>query len=254
MAGINKAIIVGRLGSDPESRPTQNGGMVVNFSIATSEKWTDKNTGQPQERTEWHSITCFNKVAELAAQYLKKGSQVYIEGKLRTDKYTDQNGIERSSTKIHADQLSFLGDSNGNGGNGNNTNYQRNAPQGQGFGGQPQNFGNQQQPFANQQQPFANQQQPFANQQQPQHFGNQQPQMPQGQGFGGQQQQPVQQPQQMPVQGQQPQMPQQMPQGQGFGGQQPMQHPQQMPNQGFNNQMGQGQLPKAAPIDDDIPF
>ena len=214
MAGINKAIIVGRLGSDPESRPTQNGGMVVNFSIATSEKWTDKNTGQPQERTEWHSITCFNKVAELAAQYLKKGSQVYIEGKLRTDKYTDQNGIERSSTKIHADQLSFLGDSNGNGGNGNNTNYQRNAPQGQGFGGQPQNFGNQQQPFANQQQPFANQQQP-------QHFGNQQPQMPQGQGFGGQQ---------------------------------PMQHPQQMPNQGFNNQMGQGQLPKAAPIDDDIPF
>ena len=247
MAGINKAIIVGRLGSDPESRPTQNGGMVVNFSIATSEKWTDKNTGQPQERTEWHSITCFNKVAELAAQYLKKGSQVYIEGKLRTDKYTDQNGIERSSTKIHADQLSFLGDSNGNGGNGNNTNYQRNAPQGQGFGGQPQNFGNQQQPFANQQQPFANQQQP-------QHFGNQQPQMPQGQGFGGQQQQPVQQPQQMPVQGQQPQMPQQMPQGQGFGGQQPMQHPQQMPNQGFNNQMGQGQLPKAAPIDDDIPF
>ena len=247
MAGINKAIIVGRLGSDPESRPTQNGGMVVNFSIATSEKWTDKNTGQPQERTEWHSITCFNKVAELAAQYLKKGSQVYIEGKLRTDKYTDQNGIERSSTKIHADQLSFLGDSNSNGGNGNNTNYQRNAPQGQGFGGQPQNFGNQQQPFANQQQPFANQQQP-------QHFGNQQPQMPQGQGFGGQQQQPVQQPQQMPVQGQQPQMPQQMPQGQGFGGQQPMQHPQQMPNQGFNNQMGQGQLPKAAPIDDDIPF
>ena len=228
MAGINKAIIVGRLGSDPESRPTQNGGIVVNFSIATSEKWTDKNTGQPQERTEWHSITCFNKVAELAAQYLKKGSQVYIEGKLRTDKYTDQNGIERSSTKIHADQLSFLGDSNGNGGNGNNTNYQRNATQGQGFGGQqqqPQNFGNQQQPFANQQQP--------------QNFGNQQPQMPQGQGFGGQQ--PVQQPQQMP-------------QGQGFGGQQPMQNPQQMPNQGFNNQMGQGQLPKAAPIDDDIPF
>ena len=238
MAGVNKAIIVGRLGSDPESRPTQNGGMVVNFSIATSEKWTDKNTGQPQERTEWHSITCFNKVAELAAQYLKKGSQVYIEGKLRTDKYTDQNGIERSSTKIQAEQLSFLGD--GNGGNGNNTNYQRNAPQGQGFNGQqqqPQNFGNQQQPFANQQQP--------------QHFGNQQPQMPQGQGFNGQQQQPVQQPQQMPIQGQQPQMPQ----GQGFGNQQqPMQHPQQMPNQGFNNQMGQGMLPKAAPIDDDIPF
>ena len=246
MAGINKAIIVGRLGSDPESRPTQNGGIVVNFSIATSEKWTDKNTGQPQERTEWHSITCFNKVAELAAQYLKKGSQVYIEGKLRTDKYTDQNGIERSSTKIQADQLSFLGDSNGNGGNGNNTNYQRNATQGQGFGGQqqqPQNFGNQQQPFANQQQPqnFGNQQQPFANQQQPQNFGNQQ------QPFANQQQ-----PQNFG--NQQPQMPQQMPQGQGFGGQQPMQNPQQMPNQGFNNQMGQGQLPKAAPIDDDIPF
>lgn len=107
--GINKAIIVGNLGNDPEMRYLPNGTAVTTISVATSESWTDKNTGQPQERTEWHRIEAFGKLAEIMGQYLRKGSQVYIEGSIRTDKWQDQSGQDRYSTKIRADQLQMLG-------------------------------------------------------------------------------------------------------------------------------------------------
>ncbi len=107
--GINKAIIVGNLGNDPETRFLPNGTAVCTISVATSESWTDKNTGQPQERTEWHRIEAFGKLAEIMGQYLRKGSQVYIEGSIRTDKWQDQNGQDRYSTKIRADQMQMLG-------------------------------------------------------------------------------------------------------------------------------------------------
>jgi len=108
MSGINKAIILGNLGKDPEVRYTQSGSAVASFSIATSETWKDKNTGDKQEKTEWHNITAFGKLAEIIGQYLHKGSKVYIEGKLQTDKYTDSNGVEKYSTKIIANQMQML--------------------------------------------------------------------------------------------------------------------------------------------------
>ncbi|PID66121.1 MAG: single-stranded DNA-binding protein [Gammaproteobacteria bacterium] len=107
--GINKAIIVGNLGNDPETRYLPNGTAVTTISVATSESWTDKNTGQPQERTEWHRIEAFGRLAEIMGQYLRKGSQVYIEGSIRTDKWQDQSGQDRYSTKIRADQMQMLG-------------------------------------------------------------------------------------------------------------------------------------------------
>lgn len=107
--GVNLAIIVGNLGNDPEMRYMPNGDAVCNISVATSESWTDKNTGQPQERTEWHRIEAFGKLAEIMGQYLRKGSQVYIEGSIRTDKWQDNNGQDRYSTKIRADQMQMLG-------------------------------------------------------------------------------------------------------------------------------------------------
>ncbi|MPV85965.1 single-stranded DNA-binding protein [Ostreibacterium oceani] len=113
--GVNKAIIVGNLGNDPEMRYMPNGTAVTTLSVATSETWTDKNTGQPQERTEWHRIEAFGKLAEIMGQYLRKGSQVYIEGSIRTDKYTDNQGVEKYSTKIRADQMQMLGGKQGGG-------------------------------------------------------------------------------------------------------------------------------------------
>lgn len=107
--GVNKVIIVGNLGADPEMRYMPNGNAVTNISVATSETWTDKQTGQAQERTEWHRISAFGKLAEIMGQYLKKGSQVYIEGSLRTRKWQDQNGQDRYSTDIIADQMQMLG-------------------------------------------------------------------------------------------------------------------------------------------------
>jgi len=109
MKGVNKATIVGTLGADPEIRYTADGGAVTNVSIATNEKWKDKKTGEAQERTEWHKCTFFGRQAEIAGEYLKKGSQVYIEGKLRTEQYTDKEGVERYSTKIIVDVLQLLG-------------------------------------------------------------------------------------------------------------------------------------------------
>ncbi len=98
--GINKVILVGNLGRDPEIRYTANGGQVTNITVATSEGWKDKQTGQMQERTEWHRVVFFDKLAEIAGQYLQKGSQVYIEGKLQTRKWQDQNGMDRYTTEI----------------------------------------------------------------------------------------------------------------------------------------------------------
>ena len=111
--GINKAILIGHLGQDPEVRFTPSGSAVANISIATTDKWRDKQTGNVQERTEWHRVVLFNKTAEIAQQYLKKGAQVYIEGRLQTRKWTDQQGIERYSTEIVANDMQMLGGSGG---------------------------------------------------------------------------------------------------------------------------------------------
>ncbi len=100
MAGINKVILVGNLGAKPEIKYASNGNAISNLSIATSESWTDKTTGEKQERTEWHRVSLFGKLAEIAAQYTDKGSKVYVEGKLETRKYTDNAGIEKYSTSV----------------------------------------------------------------------------------------------------------------------------------------------------------
>jgi single-strand DNA-binding protein len=101
MAGINKVILVGRLGDEPQLKHASNGNAIASFSIATSEKWTDKNTGEKKQNTEWHRISCFGKVAEIAGQYLQKGSQVYVEGKLQTRKWQDKTGADRYTTEVN---------------------------------------------------------------------------------------------------------------------------------------------------------
>jgi len=119
--GVNKVILVGNLGNDPETRYTQAGAAITNISVATSETWKDKQTGQPQERTEWHRVVFFNRLAEIAGEYLRKGSKVYVEGSLRTRKWQDQSGQDRYSTEVVASEMQML-DSRG-------------AGQGQGQGG-----------------------------------------------------------------------------------------------------------------------
>ena len=111
MRGVNKTITVGTLGADPEVKQFSNGGSVTTISVATSEQWIDKQTGEKREATEWHRISLYQKLGEIAAQYLRKGSQVYIEGSLRTRKYQDQNGQDRYVTEIRADQMQMLGGS-----------------------------------------------------------------------------------------------------------------------------------------------
>lgn len=106
--GVNKVIIVGNLGNDPDCRYTQGGAAITNISVATSETWKDKQTGQPQERTEWHRVVFFNRLAEIAGEYLKKGSKVYIEGALRTRKWQDKQGQDRYTTEIIADEMQML--------------------------------------------------------------------------------------------------------------------------------------------------
>ena len=113
--GINKVILVGNLGQDPETRYMPSGGAVTNLRIATSESWKDKQTGEQQERTEWHSVAMFNRLAEIAAEYLRKGSQVYIEGKLRTRKWQDKEGRDRYTTEVIADEMQMLGGRGGAG-------------------------------------------------------------------------------------------------------------------------------------------
>ena len=107
--GVNKAIIVGTLGQDPEVRYTANGSPVANISVATNENWKDRNTGEMQERTEWHRIVMFGRLAEIAQQYLKKGSQAYFEGRIQTRKWQDQSGNDRYSTEIVANEMQMLG-------------------------------------------------------------------------------------------------------------------------------------------------
>ncbi|CAM3799316.1 single-stranded DNA-binding protein [Avibacterium endocarditidis] len=108
MAGINKVIIVGNLGADPEVRTMPNGEAVANISVATSESWTDKNTGEKRELTEWHRIVFYRRQAEIVGEYLRKGSKVYVEGRLRTRKWQDQNGQDRYTTEIQGDVLQML--------------------------------------------------------------------------------------------------------------------------------------------------
>ena len=114
---INKVILVGNVGQEPEIRSTQDGREIASFSVATSESWKDKQSGEAQERTEWHRVVFMGKLAEIAGEHLNKGSQVYVEGSLRTRKWTDQAGIEKYSTEIRADQMQMLGSREGMGGN-----------------------------------------------------------------------------------------------------------------------------------------
>ncbi|HVK93435.1 MAG TPA: single-stranded DNA-binding protein [Noviherbaspirillum sp.] len=116
MASVNKVIIVGNLGRDPETRYMPNGEAVTNITVATTESWKDKNTGEKKELTEWHRITFYRKLAEIAGQYLKKGSQIYVEGRLQTRKWTDKEGAERYTTEIIADTMQMLGGRQGMGG------------------------------------------------------------------------------------------------------------------------------------------
>lgn len=154
--GINKVILVGNLGNDPEVRYAPNGNAITNITLATSESYKDKNTGQMVDKTEWHRVVFFQKLAEIAGEYLRKGSQIYIEGKLETKKYTDNNGVEKYSTNIVVDgfdgKLQMLGSKEGgNASQGQNSQaqsgyapQQQNAPQG---GYQQQNAPQQQQQY-----------------------------------------------------------------------------------------------------------
>lgn len=112
---INKVILIGRLGADPETRYTGSGAAVTNISLATSEKWRDKQTGEQRENTEWHKVVFFNRLAEVAGEYLSKGALIYIEGKIQTDKWQDQSGQDRYTTKIIAHQMQMLGSKNESG-------------------------------------------------------------------------------------------------------------------------------------------
>ena len=129
--GINKVIIVGNLGNDPETRYMPSGDAVTNISVATSESWKDKQTGEQKEKTEWHKVVMFRRLGEIAAEYLRKGSQVYIEGKLRTNKWQDKNGNDRYTTEIIADEMQMLGGRGGGGGG----NYGSGSGSGSGSGG-----------------------------------------------------------------------------------------------------------------------
>lgn len=136
MRGVNKVIIIGNLGNDPEARQFGNGGSVTNISVATSEQWTDKQSGEKREDTQWHRISLFNRLGEIAAQYLRKGSKVYIEGSLRTRKY-EKDGQDHYVTEIRADQMQML-DSLNEGQKPNNQGYQNNNQQNGGYNNQSQ--------------------------------------------------------------------------------------------------------------------
>ncbi len=113
--GVNKVIIIGNLGQDPETRYMPSGSAVTNLRVATNESWKDKQTGEQKDRTEWHRVAMFGRLAEIAAEYLRKGSQVYIEGKLRTRKWQDKDGNDRYTTEIVADEMQMLGGRSGGG-------------------------------------------------------------------------------------------------------------------------------------------
>jgi len=123
--GINKVILVGNLGQDPQSRAMPSGKAVVNLRIATTDQWRDKQTGENKENTEWHTVVMFDRLAEIAAEYLRKGSQVYIEGRLRTRKWQDKEGNDRYSTEVVANDMQMLGGRGGGGGGGGGGSYER---------------------------------------------------------------------------------------------------------------------------------
>ena len=216
MASVNKVIIVGNLGRDPESRTFPSGDMVTNVSIATTDRWKDKQTGEQKEATEWHRVSFHGRLAEIASQYLRQGSQVYVEGSLRTRKWTDQNGVERYSTEIRADTMQMLGQRQDGGGNGGG----RGGYDNQGYDNQGDNAGRQQ---------------PQRQQGGQRSYGNQQ---------GGQRQQPQQGQQRGNQGGQQQRGPQQNQQRQQQGGQGGYDSapPPQRQGSGFDD------------MDDDIPF
>lgn len=176
MRGINKVILVGTLGKDPETKTFPNGGSLTQFSIATSESWTDKNTGEKKDQTEWHRIVLQNKLGEIAQQYLRKGSKIYIEGSLRTRQWTDQSGVEKYTTEVRASNMQMLA-SQQQGNGGNNQGHQNNNQQ-------PRQQQNNQHGYQNHGQQQSNQ--PQQNQQ----YGNQ------NVGYGST---PTQQPKQNPV-------------------------------------------------------
>lgn len=142
MAGVNKVILVGNLGKDPETKEFGNGGRVVKFSLATSESWRDKNSGERREKTEWHNVVIFNEgIGKIASQYLKKGSKVYLEGQLQTRKWQDQSGADKYTTEVvlqnFNSNLTLLDGRDGEGGGGGGGGYDRGAGAGGGrdFGG-----------------------------------------------------------------------------------------------------------------------
>ncbi len=114
--GVNKVILVGNLGQDPDVRYAPSGSAITNISVATAESWKDKNTGEKQEKTEWHRVVFFNRLAEIAGEYLRKGSQVYIEGRIQTRKWEDKEGNDRYTTEIVANEMQMLGGRDGGGG------------------------------------------------------------------------------------------------------------------------------------------
>ncbi|MAY34933.1 MAG: single-stranded DNA-binding protein [Spongiibacteraceae bacterium] len=156
--GINKVILIGNLGQDPETRYMPSGGAVTNVTLATSETWKDKTTGQPQERTEWHRVVFFNRLGEIAGEYLKKGSKVYVEGSLRTRKWQGQDGQDRYTTEIVASEMQMLDSRGGAGGGMNDGSYNQAPPQQR----QPQQAAAPQQQNQNQNQPPQQQNQPPA--------------------------------------------------------------------------------------------
>jgi single-strand DNA-binding protein len=220
--GVNKVIIVGNLGQDPEVRFMPNGSAVANFTVATSETWKDKQTGEQKEKTEWHRIVIYQRLAEIAGEYLKKGSKVYLEGRLQTRKWQNQQGADQYTTEIVANEMQML-DSRGQGG-------------GQQAGG------------------FANQGQPAA----PQQSGGFAPQGQQQSGF--QAKAPQQPAYQAPQQAGYAPQGQQQPQQQGGFAKQGQQQPQQQGGFAKQGQSNQQQAPKVNPqeptidFDDDIPF
>lgn len=214
--GVNKVILIGNLGQDPEVRFTPSGSAVCNLNLATTDTWNDRQSGQRQERTEWHRVVMFNKLAEVAQQYVKKGSRLYIEGRLQTRKWQDQSGNDRYSTEIVANDMQML-DTRGEGGGGN---FSGGRPQ-QAPSQQGGNFGGQQQAAS----------QPAATPQQGGNFGGQQPAQQSG-NTGGQQPAPQQ--------------------GGGFGSQQSS-SPAQPANQ-QNNNFGAPPAGSFDDFDDEIPF
>ena len=133
--GVNKVILVGNLGADPETRYSASGGAITNIRIATNESWTDRQTNERRERTEWHRVVLFSRLAEVAEQYLRKGSQVYIEGRIQTRKWQGQDGQDRYTTEVVANDLQMLGGRGGAGGDSDDWNRPSSAPPAQAGGG-----------------------------------------------------------------------------------------------------------------------